>query len=217
MTQGMPEIRFPRRSRGSRRARSQPAAPQAPLDVIAQQIRDLDAAAQRAADNVAQAAQALRAQEGSSKTELTASVADALVDRTAEIRNDCERLASLVTRSAKLIAQREGRESTITEAPPSVPPPKQRGLTPAPAPAPAPVSIEPEPTLEPTHGTGDRVFGRRRRRRRAAPTRLSRHASPRFRIRWHLRGRPPDRHADGDRRLQSRRDRAPPADPVRRH
>jgi hypothetical protein len=103
--------------------------------VIAQQIRDLDAAAQRAADNVAAAAQTLRSQESSTKAELTASVADALVDRTAEIRNDCERLASLVTRSAKLIAEREGREATI----PSVPPPKQRALTTAPAP------IDPEP------------------------------------------------------------------------
>jgi hypothetical protein len=141
MTQGMPAIRFPR-SRGSRRARSQPAPPQAPLDVIAQQIRDLDAAAQRAADNVAAAAQRLRGEDSSKRAELTASVADALVDRTAEIRSDCERLASLVSRSANLLAEREGRESTVTE-PASVSPPK-RSI----APAPVPVEPEPEPIAE---------------------------------------------------------------------
>ena len=124
MSQGMPEIRFPLRSRNSRRARSQrAAAPQAPLDVIADQIRDLDAAARRVAASIESAAQKLRAEDSSSRGELTASVADALVDRTAEIRNDCERLASLVSRSAKLIAEREGRESTAAVPPPSAPPP----------------------------------------------------------------------------------------------
>jgi hypothetical protein len=137
MTQGMPEIRFPLRSRGSRRARSEPTPPQAPLDAIAQQIRDLDAAAQRAADNVAAAASKLRAEDSSSRAELTASVADALVERTGQIRGDCERLAALVSRSAKLVAEREGRESTVTDAPPSIPPPK-RSI------APAPVPVEPE-------------------------------------------------------------------------
>ena len=133
----MPEIRFPLRSRSRRARAQQPAPPDAPLDVIAQQIRELDAAAQRVADNIAGAAQKLRADESSTKSELTASVADALVDRTAEIRSDCERLAALVARSAKLIAEREGREAVIRE-PSSVAPPK-----PAIAPAPAPVEREP--------------------------------------------------------------------------
>jgi hypothetical protein len=140
MNQGMPKNRFPLRSRGSRRARSEPTPPQAPLDVIAQQIRDLDTAAQRAAENVAAAAEKLRAEDTSSRGELTASVADALVERTGQIRGDCERLAALVSRSAKLVAEREGRESTVTEALPSVPPPK-RSI------APAPVPVEPEPEL----------------------------------------------------------------------
>jgi hypothetical protein len=114
--------------------------------VIAQQIRDLDAAAQRVASNVEAAAQKLRAEDSSTRGELTASVADALVDRTAEIRNDCERLASLVTRSAKLIAEREGRESTAT-APSAPPPPPQ--IAPAPEPeaeaeAPAVETAQPE-------------------------------------------------------------------------
>jgi hypothetical protein len=121
------------RSRAARRARSEPAQPQEPLDQIAQQIRALDEAATSAAENVAAAARRLRSEGSSSRAELTASVADALVDRTTEIRNDCERLASLVTRSATLIAQQEGRESTA-----SVPPPK-RSIAPAPVPA------EPEP------------------------------------------------------------------------
>jgi hypothetical protein len=129
----MPEIRFSLRSRSSRRARSQQEAapPQAPLDVIADEIRELDVAAQRVASNIEAAAQRLRAADSSSRGELTASVADALVDRTAEIRNDCERLASLVSRSAKLIAEREGRESSA--ALPSVPPPRPQ-IAPAPEP-----------------------------------------------------------------------------------
>jgi hypothetical protein len=114
--------------------------------VIAQQIRDLDAAAQRVASNIEAAAQSLRAADASTRGELTASVADALVDRTAEIRNDCERLASLVSRSAKLIAEREGRESSA--ALPSVPPPRPR-IAPAPEPdereAVEDVSEQPEP------------------------------------------------------------------------
>jgi hypothetical protein len=141
MNQGMPKNRFSLRSRGSHRARSEPTPPQAPLDVIAQQIRDLDAAAQRAAENVAAAAEKLRAEDTSSRGELTASVADALVERTGQIRGDCERLAALVSRSAKLVAERDGRESTVTEPLPSVPPPK-RSI------APAPVPVEPEPVAE---------------------------------------------------------------------
>lgn len=147
----MPEIRFPLRSRSSRRARAQQAAaaPQAPLDLIAQEIRDLDVAAQRVASNIEAAAQQLRAEDSSSRGELTASVADALVDRTAEIRNDCERLASLVNRSAKLIAEREGRESTA--AAPSEPPPRPK-IAPAPEPrepeAEVYESAQPEPISE---------------------------------------------------------------------
>jgi signal transduction histidine kinase len=126
MTQGMPEIRFPLRSRAARRARSQAAPPRAPLDEIAHQIRELDQAAKQVADKVAAAAHQLRTEGSSARSELTASVADALVDRTGEIRNDCEKLASLVTRSAKLIAEREG-------APTGSMPPPERPLGPAPA------------------------------------------------------------------------------------
>jgi hypothetical protein len=133
MTQGMPDIRFPLRSRAARRARAEAEEPRAPLDEIAHQIRALDEAAARVADNVAAAARQLRSEGSSARAELTASVADALVDRTGEIRNDCERLASLVTRSAKLIAEREGRQPAE-----SVPPPPQRSL------ASAPVADEPD-------------------------------------------------------------------------
>jgi hypothetical protein len=135
MTQGMPEIRFPLRSRAARRARAEAESPRAPLDEIAHQIRELDEAASRVADNVAAAARQLRSEGSSARAELTASVADALVDRTGEIRNDCERLASLVTRSAKLIAERQGRAD-------SVPPPPQRSLNAT------SVAVEPEPDAE---------------------------------------------------------------------
>jgi hypothetical protein len=137
MTQGMPEIRFPLRSRAARRARAEAEQPRSPLDEIAHQIRELDEAAAKVADNVAAAARQLRSEGSSARAELTASVADALVDRTGEIRNDCERLASLVTRSAKLIAEREGRQPAD-----SVPPPPQRSL------GTAPVAAEPEPDAE---------------------------------------------------------------------
>ena len=157
MTQGMPDIRFPLRSRSARRARAERAEPLAPLDAIAQQIRELDQAAERVADNVAASARQLRTEGSSSRAELTASVADALVDRTTEIRNDCERLAALVTRSAKLIAEREGREQqtgsvappgqSIAPAPPAEPEPEITAAQTALAPLPALPGDEPSPEV----------------------------------------------------------------------
>lgn len=142
MTPRMAELRFPRRGRTARRATA-PEAPQAdPLEVMASEIRALDAAATSAAERIKAAADQLNEGAGLSKlrVELMGGVATALVERTEEIRTDCERLSSLMDRTAKLVAARDA-EAGGTPAPESAP---ETPAAPAPA-APAATESQPPP------------------------------------------------------------------------
>ena len=123
----------------------------------------------------------------------------ALVDRTEEIRADCERLSALMERTAKLVAERDAERAPCDAAP-------------------EPEAATPAPPSRPTRPHA----GSRRARRPAAGARAgaepaprrARRAATRPRARWspasrragaraeHLRGRPPDRHPDGDRGLE---------------
>ena len=118
MTPRMAEIRFPRRGRAARKT-AEPAAPADPLEAMASQIRALDAAATSAAERIKQAADQLGEGAGHSKqrVELMGGVATALVDRTDQIRADCERLSSLMDRTAKLVAAADARAGGSASAP----------------------------------------------------------------------------------------------------
>ena len=100
----MAETRFPPRARASRSAAD-------PLAEMAAQIRALDAAAEEAASRIGEAASKLgnreRGQGSHTRADLLAGLASALVDRTGEIRADCERLSALMERTAKLVADRD--------------------------------------------------------------------------------------------------------------
>jgi hypothetical protein len=142
MNRGMAKSRFPLRvrGRGSRRsAEEAPARPKDPLDVMASEIRALDAAAERASQGINAAAESLNESSGhsSARLELMGGVASALVERADQIRADCARLSGLMDRTSKLIAERDGREPT-SAAPPAPP-----------EPAPSPVSEVTEVTIYP--------------------------------------------------------------------
>jgi hypothetical protein len=127
MNQRMAEIRFPRRGRDSaRRGASEDVAPD-PLAEMATQIRELDAAAERVATRIAEAANGLRDRERNSKSatraDLLAGLASALVDRTGEIRSDCGRLSALMERTARLIGDAPSQPPP-SKAPPSTGPAK---------------------------------------------------------------------------------------------
>ncbi len=106
----MAEIRFPMRRRGTRRA-GPPVAEQDALASMAEQIRELDAAAAQASIRIAEAAEQLRegviATRSPTRAELLAGVGGALADRTEAIREDCGRLTALIDRTAKLVAERD--------------------------------------------------------------------------------------------------------------
>ena len=113
---------------------------------MAQQIRELDAAAARTADRISAASEQLKSESGGGpRAQLTAGIADALVGRTDEIRNDCERLSGLMQRATAGVARREA------EGGPSVAPPVTRDLrtveSPV-APAAPPVPAAPEAAEE---------------------------------------------------------------------
>jgi hypothetical protein len=141
----MAELRFPLRGRGARRAASSQPEPADPLATMADEIQELDAAATKAAERIQQAAAQLGEGSGQSKlrVELMGGVATALVERTDQIRADCERLSSLMARTAKLVAERDGG------AAPSAPAPKPAVSEAPPAPVtrdlPRPEPVEPEP------------------------------------------------------------------------
>jgi hypothetical protein len=148
MTPRMAELRFPLRGRGARRAASSPPAAADPLATMAAEIQELDAAATKAAERIQQAAAQVGEGSGQSKlrVELMGGVATALVERTDQIRADCERLSSLMARTAKLVAERDGTSGAATapaakaatEAPPA---PVTRDLPP-------PEPVEPEPPAQ---------------------------------------------------------------------
>ncbi len=147
MTPRMAELRFPRRSRTARRA-SAPEVPADPLQAMASEIRALDAAATSAAERIKVAAEQLSEGSGMSKlrVELMGGVATALVDRTEEIRADCDRLSSLMDRTAKLVAARDAEAggnpsvAPATEVPESQPPPVSHLDLPRPEPVSEPES-----------------------------------------------------------------------------
>ena len=153
MTPRMAELRFPRRGRAARRSEA-PETPSDPLEAMATEIRALDAAATSAAERIKQAAAGLEEGSGVSKlrAELMGGVATALVERTDQIRADCERLSSLMDRTAKLVAARDA-EAGGTAAPA---PAAEAASTPPPAPVshldlprPEPADEEPEPATRP--------------------------------------------------------------------
>ncbi len=162
MTGRMAEIRFPLRGRQARRDAHASTSPD-PLQEMAEQIRELDRAAEQAAERIAAAAEALREREAESgsatRADLLAGLASALVDRTEEIRSDCGRLSALMERTATLIAARDSRAATQAEPvrepePTSFPPPVASPPVEAlrePEPEPEPEVVEPaaEPVIEP--------------------------------------------------------------------
>jgi hypothetical protein len=118
---------------------------------MAGEIRALDAAATSAAERIKQAAAGLEEGSGQSKlrVELMGGVATALVERTDQIRADCERLSSLMDRTAKLVAARDAEAAGTTPAPTPTPTAESTS-TPPPAPVshldlPRPEPVEPEP------------------------------------------------------------------------
>ncbi len=122
MTPRMAEI-FPRRGRAAKKAAAEPPAPADPLEAMASEIRALDAAATSAAERIKRAADQLGEGSGQSKqrVELMGGVATALVDRTDQIRADCERLSSLMDRTAKLVAARRCARGQDALRPPKRP------------------------------------------------------------------------------------------------
>lgn len=118
MSERMTEIRSPLRGRG---VRHEPSAADSvdPLDEMSVQIRALDAAAERTAARIAEAAAGLenehRREDSAIRADLLAGLASALVDRTEGIRTDCARLSALIDRTARLIAE---RDSTAAQVPP---------------------------------------------------------------------------------------------------
>ena len=121
MNQLMREIRFPFAGRGS----SAPAdsdSEQDSLAGMANEIRELDRAAEQAATRIAEAAEQLRTGAASAQSairaDLLAGLGAALVDRTGEIRADCRKLSALMDRTAKLVAERDAGERTEARTPP---------------------------------------------------------------------------------------------------
>jgi hypothetical protein len=123
----MPDLRFRRRRHTVEQSVQMPVAMD-PLGEMAMQIRQLDMAASEAAQNIAAAAERLNAADESHGTQarraLTASIAEALVDRTEQIRRDCERLTGLMQRATEGVARQSGT------TPPPAPPPVTRELRP---------------------------------------------------------------------------------------
>jgi hypothetical protein len=74
---------------------------------MAAQIRELDSASERVAVAIAGAVAGARTGESSRRDELISALAAAIVERTAEVRTDCSRLAGLVERIATLGAEQE--------------------------------------------------------------------------------------------------------------
>jgi hypothetical protein len=167
MTGRMAEIRFPLRGRQARRdAHASTSSDSAdPLQEMAAQIRELDRAAEQAAERIAAAAASMREREAAAgsatRADLLAGLASALVDRTEEIRSDCGRLSALMERTATLIAERDLRQGTEAEpggepAPEPVQPPMEavrepevEALEPAPEPESEPASPATEPASVP--------------------------------------------------------------------
>jgi hypothetical protein len=81
----------------------------ASLDEMAEQIRELDEAARRASHHIEQRAYSLRAGDdrrvGSGDDDLLAELAEALVAKADGIRADCQRLAELLERARRLVAE----------------------------------------------------------------------------------------------------------------
>ena len=128
MSERMTEIRSPLRGRG---VRHEPGAADSvdPLDEMSAQIRALDAAAERTAARIAEAAAGLenehRREDLAIRADLLAGLASALVDRTEGIRTDCARLSALIDRTARLIAERDSTAAHLP--PPESKPPSLRG------------------------------------------------------------------------------------------
>ena len=113
----MPELRFRRRRRGTEHA-DEIQYPSDPLAEMAQQIRELDAVAAQVASRISAAAGQLNTESGGTRAELTVGIASALVDRTDEIRTDCERLSNLLQRATEGVARLEAAAGTSTPPPP---------------------------------------------------------------------------------------------------
>jgi hypothetical protein len=109
------ELKFPHRRAARRRGRHRLACDD-PLREMAAQIRDLDAASERAAAAIAAALTGVKTGQPTRWDDLVSELAGALVERTAEIRSDCDRLSELVERTAALIAEQEGAAAVSERA-----------------------------------------------------------------------------------------------------
>lgn len=160
MASSVTELRFPLRGRGGRR--DDAPAESAPLEQMAEQIRLVDEAASQAAARIAEEAQRLTHPEGSGdaapRADLLADLASALVERTEEIRDDCDRLMVLLDRAIKVVAAHDAAgaqapsETRVQRAPAEaeLPPP-----APAPPQSPAPEPAEPVAELAEPEPSGD--------------------------------------------------------------
>ena len=126
------------------------------LAQMAEQIRLLDEAAERAAAQVGEAAGGLRAGHGSDfHAQLLADLGESLVERVNDIRAECDRLSGMLARATKL---------------------SSRSGTPTPAPVPVPVPDRGSPEIfKPVTGNGS---AEQRRKPAAARRRLDRRRSP---------------------------------------
>jgi hypothetical protein len=105
---------------------------------MAAQIQELDTAARTAAARIAETAREVREGRTGSVSEtrakLLSGVASALVERSDQIRAECEQLSALVARSAKLVAERDGRQpAQPEEQSTSIAPPDTAHEAPAPS------------------------------------------------------------------------------------
>jgi hypothetical protein len=155
MTPSMADIRFPRlgRNRSARGSRRSLAARQDPLDAMAAEIQELNQAARTAAARIAETAREVgEGKPGAmseTRAQLLAGVASALVERSDRIRAECEELSTLVARSARLVAERDGRTPAQATGPEAQSAPPTTSIPPPEAGAEAPVAESPreEPTV----------------------------------------------------------------------
>ena len=127
------------------------------LAQMAEAIRLLDEAAERAAAQVSEAADGLRGGPGSDfHAQLVADLGEAVVERVNEIHDECERLSGMLARATKLSARRG-----------------------APSPAPTPITEAPDDVLKTAIGNGSASVEPRPGPARApAERRLDRRRSP---------------------------------------
>ena len=91
------------------------------LDHATEQVRSVHEAAERAASQIEADAEQMRSGSGGEHETLMVGLADALIERTENIRSDCNSLSKLLDRAAGLVRAEEGQATP--EATPAEPAP----------------------------------------------------------------------------------------------